>query len=67
MPTTNSAHISDHDLERYYLGMLKDESELAAMEEHLLVCGECIGRTEQSDRYVDAIRRAALQGNHVIC
>jgi len=24
-------HISDHDLERYYLGMVKDEAELASL------------------------------------
>jgi len=29
-------HISDHDLERYHLGMVKDEAELAALEEHYL-------------------------------
>ena len=32
-------HISDHDLERYYLGMVTDEQELAHLEEHILcVC-----------------------------
>ena len=31
-------HISDDDLERYYLGMVKDEAELAPFEEHLLAC-----------------------------
>ena len=30
--------ISDHDLERYHLGMVKDEAELASIEEHLLWC-----------------------------
>jgi hypothetical protein len=24
----NDAHVSDHDLERYHLGMVKDEAEL---------------------------------------
>ena len=34
-------HISDHDLERYHLGMVTDEEELAAIEEHYLGCPEC--------------------------
>lgn len=56
-------HISDHDLERYYLGMVREEAELSPLEEHLLVCGECAERAEQSDRYVDAIRRALVRGS----
>jgi hypothetical protein len=39
-------HIDDHDLERYYLGMVKDESELATLEEHLLWCCACVDRAE---------------------
>jgi len=35
-------HISEHDLERYHLGMVADESELANLEEHLLACSECV-------------------------
>ena len=53
-----AGHISDDDLERYAMGAVKDEGELAALEEHLLVCGECIGRTEKTDRYVEATRVA---------
>jgi hypothetical protein len=30
-------HLSDHDLERYHLGMIRDAAELAAFEER--VCG----------------------------
>jgi len=29
-------HISDHDLERYYLGMVQNEEEVARIEEHLV-------------------------------
>jgi hypothetical protein len=54
------AHITDHDLERYYLGMVKDEAELAALEEHILACGSCAERAEQTQDYVDAVRLAAL-------
>jgi len=52
----NSTHITDHDLERYHLGMILDEAELAPLEEHLLACPECVTREEGSDSYVDAIR-----------
>jgi len=33
--------INDHDLERYYLGIVNDESELGMLEEHILACGSC--------------------------
>jgi hypothetical protein len=51
-------HIDDHDLERYHLGMVKDEAELAALEEHLLWCGACVDRAEAVAQYVDAVRGA---------
>jgi hypothetical protein len=38
------AHIPDHDLERYRLGMVTDEAELARLEEHLLGRGGCAAR-----------------------
>ena len=54
-------HIDDHDLERYHLGMVKDEAELAALEEHLLWCGVCVDRAEATARYVDAVRAASCE------
>lgn len=53
-------HLSDHDLERYYLGMVKDETELAALEEHILACGSCAERAVEAQDYVDAIRDGGL-------
>jgi hypothetical protein len=53
-------HITDHDLERYYLGLVRDESELAALEEHILACGSCPARADAVQDYVDAMRGAAL-------
>ena len=53
-------HISDHDLERYYLGMVTRKRELAAVEEHLLWCRSCVERAEETRDYVDAIRVACL-------
>ena len=41
-------HISDYDLERYHLGMVKDEAELALLEEHLLWCPTCVKRAEEN-------------------
>jgi hypothetical protein len=51
-------HISDDDLERYYLGMATDESDLAPLEEHLLACSSCAERTEE------AIRAAIIEDGY---
>jgi len=56
-------HISDHDLERYHLGMAKDEKELAGIEEHILGCPECAELAEKSAEYVDTIRAAIIAGD----
>ena len=50
-------HLPDHDLERYCLGMIADERELARIEEHLLACPECAGRAQNVQEYIDALRR----------
>ena len=42
-------------LERYHLGMVKDEAELAAVEEHLLWCSPCIDRADATAQYVDGL------------
>lgn len=47
-------HIDDHDLERYHLGMIRTEAELAPFEEHLLACAECAERAEEAADFVDA-------------
>lgn len=54
-------HISDLDLERYHLGMVKDEAELASLEEHLLVCSACVERAQSTQEYVDTIRAALMK------
>jgi hypothetical protein len=56
-------HISDHDLERYHLGMVTDETELARLEEHYLGCPECAKQAEESATYVDDIRAAIIAEN----
>jgi hypothetical protein len=56
-------HLSDTDLERYYLGMIHDGPELAALEEHLLICGECVDRAEETQDYIDAIQAGVILGS----
>ena len=56
-------HISDHDLERYHLGMMVHEAELAPLEEHLLGCPGCIERAEETGAYVDTLRAALITGS----
>jgi hypothetical protein len=56
-------HISDHDLERYHLGMVKDEPELTTIEGHLLTCSPCIDAAEEAAQYVDTIRAATTVGD----
>jgi hypothetical protein len=56
-------HISDTDLERYYLGIIPGGPEQAALEEHLLICGECVDRALETQAYVDAIRAGVIRGS----
>jgi hypothetical protein len=51
-------HISDHHLERYHLGMVRDETELDAIEHHLIGCEECVRRAEETADHVDLTRAA---------
>jgi hypothetical protein len=60
---SNMEHISDHDLERYHLGMVTDEEELAVLEEHLLGCPECAELAEETAQYVDTIRAPIIAGD----
>jgi hypothetical protein len=45
-------HIDNHDLDRYHLGMVKDEAELTALEAHLLWCPACVKRAEEAADYL---------------
>jgi hypothetical protein len=56
-------HLSEHDLERYHLGMVTDENELAALEEHYLSSPDCAKRAAESATYVDAVRAGIVKGN----
>ena len=56
-------HLSDHDLERFHLGMVNAEGEAAVIEEHLLWCSLCIEAAEEAAEYVDLIRTGLILGN----
>ena len=58
----NCNQISDHDLERYHLGMVTG-AVLEALEDHIICCGECADRAAQAGSYVDAIRAGIITGN----
>jgi hypothetical protein len=63
----NAEHISDHNLERYCIGMVTEEEELAPLEEHLLWCPACVERAEETQDYVDAMRVAAYDDPTYAC
>jgi hypothetical protein len=54
-------HISVENLERYHLGDVSDEAELAPLEEHLLWCASCVGRAEETAAYIESIKAAAFR------
>lgn len=58
---TVSQHISDDCLERYYLGMIHDEQELAPLEEHLLCCESCVDRAVQTQCFIDWQRALIIE------
>jgi hypothetical protein len=60
--TRKTAHHSEGNLERYYLGMILEGPELDAFEEHLLACPKCVDLAEASDAYVDTIRAGIILG-----
>ena len=53
-----AGHISDDDLERLVLRMVRNEAELQRIEEHLLACGECPRRLQQTRQYVRDMKAA---------
>jgi hypothetical protein len=55
-------HLSDHDLERYHLGMVTDETELERLEAHYIGCPKCAKRADEAADYVDDIRAAIIAG-----
>ena len=60
--TLDMEHLSDHDLEWYYLGMVTAEPDLAPLEEHILACSCCVERAEETQDYMGAIRLGLIKG-----
>ena len=58
---SENRHVTGHDLERYCLGMVAEEPELATVEEHLLWCHDCLDQLDIIKIYIGAIRRAAFR------
>ena len=56
-------HISQHDLERYHLGMVTDKRELKRVENHIITCPRCAMRAEETAQYIDQIRAAIVAGD----
>ena len=48
-------HVSDEQLDQYALKRLT-EAEVAALEEHLLICPECQDRLQLTDDFIEALR-----------
>jgi hypothetical protein len=56
-------HIDEHDLERYHLGMVTTETEMAEIEEHILGCPVCAERAGEAADFVDMIRTVIIEGD----
>jgi len=48
-------HISASQMERYALGSVKDEWELASLEKHLLACGWCKDRAQRTEGVLEPV------------
>ena len=54
------SHLDDSLVEAYSRGKVP-ESELCALEEHLLICEACRQRVEESDGYVQGMKKASAE------
>lgn len=53
-------HITDHDLEFYYLGMLRSSTDVMRLQEHLAACHQCVRRAITTADYIEAMQRALI-------
>jgi hypothetical protein len=58
MAKLSKVHPSDTDLERRYVGAIKNQRELETLEKHLDDCPPCTRRTKEVERYVKVVRAA---------
>ena len=54
-------HISDDDLERYWLHMVPDGPEIDLIQKHLLECQQCLDRAREARDYVKAMKAACTK------
>ena len=59
MPESGFVHASEDQLERYALGKVCSDEELAPLEEHLLVCPECQDRLQEVETFIARFRPVA--------
>jgi hypothetical protein len=59
--TLSSIHPNEDSLERYAMGLINEDAELAPLEEHLLACPSCCQRAEFWEHYVWSIRSSLSQ------
>lgn len=52
--------LTEREVEQFVLNRL-DEPVLSSVEEHLLVCGGCLERVEQEERFVDELKAASTR------
>jgi len=55
-------HISTTDVERYYLDAIIEPQEVAALEEHLEWCQECLDRLGAVEAFIDRVKAGRIQG-----
>lgn len=53
-------HITDHDLELYYLGMLRSSTDVMRLQEHLATCRQCVRQAISTADYIETLQRALL-------
>ena len=58
MAKLSKTHPSDTDLERRYMGVIKNQRELTALAKHIDGCPACVQRAKETERYVEVVRTA---------
>jgi hypothetical protein len=54
-------HVSEDELEEYCMGRIP-QSRLFNIDRHLFWCGKCVDRLDATERYIKAMRKAAMRG-----
>ena len=57
-------HFAEEVWEQYALGM-RAEEDCRPLEEHLLICAACQNLLAEVDKYIEAVKAAALRGKRM--